>query len=125
MRVLTIRQPWASLIVVAGLKDVENRTWPTSHRGPLAIHAGASPDKTATPEDWAAIAAFGDRPVGAIIGIVDVVDCVQGYDSPYALGGFWHWVLENPRALPEAIPAKGRLGLWTFDDAALGLGSEA
>jgi hypothetical protein len=28
-RALTVRQPWASLII-AGIKDVENRTWRTS-----------------------------------------------------------------------------------------------
>src|SRR3954453_23306276 len=39
MRALTIRQPWAALIM-AGSKDVENRVWPTSFRGRLAIHAG-------------------------------------------------------------------------------------
>ena len=39
MRKLTIRQPWASLII-CGEKDVENRTWTTRYRGELAIHAG-------------------------------------------------------------------------------------
>ena len=32
MKILSIRQPWASLIV-AGVKDVENRTWPMGYRG--------------------------------------------------------------------------------------------
>jgi hypothetical protein len=39
MKTLTVRQPWASLIVT-GAKDVENRSWPTSYRGTLLIHAG-------------------------------------------------------------------------------------
>jgi hypothetical protein len=38
MKILTVRQPWASLIV-AGLKDVENRPWNTKYRGRLGIHA--------------------------------------------------------------------------------------
>lgn len=38
MKALTIRQPWASLIAV-GVKTIENRSWGTKHRGPLAIHA--------------------------------------------------------------------------------------
>lgn len=38
MYALTIRQPWAQLIA-AGIKQWENRTWKTSYRGPLAIHA--------------------------------------------------------------------------------------
>lgn len=36
---LTFIQPWASAIAFAG-KDIENRTWRTHYRGPLAIHAG-------------------------------------------------------------------------------------
>lgn len=36
---LSVRQPWADLIV-AGIKPFENRTWPCAHRGPLLIHAG-------------------------------------------------------------------------------------
>lgn len=39
MKALTIRQPWAALIA-AGVKTIETRSWPTKHRGPLAIHAG-------------------------------------------------------------------------------------
>jgi hypothetical protein len=40
---LSIRQPWASLIV-AGLKPVENRSWRVRYRGPLLIHAGQRVD---------------------------------------------------------------------------------
>lgn len=43
MRCLTIRQPWAWAIATQG-KDVENRTWKTSYRGLLAIHAGSTLD---------------------------------------------------------------------------------
>lgn len=39
MKALTISQPYASLIA-NGQKVCENRTWTTTHRGPLAIHAG-------------------------------------------------------------------------------------
>lgn len=41
MKVLTLHQPWASLIAL-GVKTIETRSWTTSYRGPLAIHAGAS-----------------------------------------------------------------------------------
>jgi hypothetical protein len=43
MKVLTVRQPWASLIV-AGIKNVENRSWRTKYRGKLGIHAGSHVD---------------------------------------------------------------------------------
>ena len=36
---LSIRQPWAWLIV-HGFKDIENRDWPTNFRGRLLVHAG-------------------------------------------------------------------------------------
>ena len=44
MKALSIRQPWAWLIV-HGHKDIENRTWTTSFRGRLLVHAGKSFDK--------------------------------------------------------------------------------
>ena len=39
LRALSIRRPWANLIL-AGHKTVENRSWTTEHRGLLLIHAG-------------------------------------------------------------------------------------
>ncbi len=40
MKVLTLHQPWASLVAL-GVKSIETRSWSTSYRGPLAINAGA------------------------------------------------------------------------------------
>lgn len=45
---LTIKQPWAALII-AGIKDVENRSWTTPHRGLLLIHAGITDDPPRQP----------------------------------------------------------------------------
>ena len=39
MKCLTVRQPFAALIV-AGLKTIECRGWQPRFRGPLLIHAG-------------------------------------------------------------------------------------
>ena len=41
IKALTIRQPWASLIM-SGQKDVENRSWlpPKGYRGKVLVHAG-------------------------------------------------------------------------------------
>lgn len=39
MKTITLHQPWASLVAL-GVKTIETRSWPTKHRGPLAIHAG-------------------------------------------------------------------------------------
>lgn len=38
MRCISLHQPWASLIAL-GAKRIETRSWDTSYRGPLAIHA--------------------------------------------------------------------------------------
>jgi hypothetical protein len=40
MKAITVRQPWAWL-VVTGKKDIENRTWRTHYRGKLLIHAAS------------------------------------------------------------------------------------
>lgn len=39
---LTLNNPWGWFIV-AGLKDIENRTWKTDYRGRIIIHANKEP----------------------------------------------------------------------------------
>ena len=46
MKVITIKQPWATLIA-EGIKEYEFRTWNTKYRGDILIHAGKSIDKKA------------------------------------------------------------------------------
>lgn len=105
---LTVRQPWAALLVM-GAKDVENRPWRARYRGTLLIHAAARPDS----------AAMRERNVGdlgryraAIIGHVELVDVVTDSPSPWAEPGQWHWVVRDPAWFPDPIPCTGRLGLW-------------
>jgi hypothetical protein len=116
MKALTIRQPWASLII-AGIKDVENRTWSTDYRGELVIHAGLAVDRPGL-TDFAHLlpgaAAAEPLPSGAVLGTVELVDVVSGYESPWALIDNWHWILTRPRPLRIPVPAVGRLGLWTW-----------
>lgn len=38
MKALTLTQPWATLVAI-GAKRIETRSWSTSYRGPIAIHA--------------------------------------------------------------------------------------
>lgn len=128
MMAITVRQPWASAIISCG-KNVENRRRNWSHRGTLAVHAGAVWDRTAA----ATIAATCGRfyltaAQSAIIGLVDLVDVHQAGGccdpgGPCAPWGFlypndrltFHWVLANPRKV-EPIPCKGSLGPWTVPD---------
>jgi hypothetical protein len=52
MKALTLHQPWASAIA-EGIKAVETRSWATSYRGPLAIHAGKR-----MPASWTTIGSY-------------------------------------------------------------------
>lgn len=38
MKCLTLTEPWATLVAI-GAKQIETRSWPTTYRGPIAIHA--------------------------------------------------------------------------------------
>lgn len=40
MKAITLHQPWAQLVAL-GVKTIETRSWSTSYRGQLVIHAGA------------------------------------------------------------------------------------
>lgn len=131
MPAISIRQPWSWAILNLG-KNVENRTWPTNHRGPILIHAGKAfaPDEVRA--DVAACKSAATKSghpfpehltikellaqTGGIVGMVDVVDCIQNSSSPWANPnyGTWHWVLEHPRVLPF-YPCRGRLGLFQVD----------
>jgi hypothetical protein len=152
VKALTVQQPWAWAIVHGG-KDVENRTQAWGYRGPLAIHAGqrwshrggASPlVRSAFGLDPRSMWPPEHFPLGAIIGVVDLVDAhtaqVAAVDhvferdvldvvcchSEWAEASYdehggstrrdvVHLVLANPRPLDVPVPCTGRLGLWTPD----------
>jgi hypothetical protein len=111
MKIISIRQPWASLIV-SSLKDVENRTWPTRYRGPGLIHASQRADNLNSEEIELR---FGVRPpaelpLGGVAGITEIVDCVKDYPSEWYAHSQWAFVLANSRPLPF-LKWKGQLGL--------------
>lgn len=120
MKVITVKQPWAHLII-HGPKRIENRSWPTSYRGPLLIHAGksAAPLSSMTISDlrlenYGADFDFKVLVYGAIIGVVHLTDCVSVEQlpegEPFAEGP-WCWILTDPRALTP-FPCRGALSLW-------------
>lgn len=132
MIALSIRQPWASLILKAG-KSIENRCWPTKFRGRFLVHASKGMTR-AEHEDALAFAvaavradprnagvtetrtlrelgfAFDALERGGIIGSVELVDCVSESASLWFVGEFG-FVLRDPQPLPFA-PWKGRLGFF-------------
>lgn len=124
MKAITIKQPWASLIV-HGIKDIENRTWRTNFRGRVLIHSSAKGDiakfgclqpnqRLKVLNTPMSCIDFNDLPFGSIIGSVEIVDCVQNYPSIWADKGVYNWILANPVLFPEPISAKGKLSFWEY-----------
>jgi hypothetical protein len=163
MKCLTLTQPWATLVAI-GAKQIETRSWSTSYRGPLAIHAakGLGPggieaylerctasepiyaalnNADLVPFTWDADALLA-LPRGAIVAVCELKDVAhislykdenwrgtvlnfgsrmeQLPDEPERSfgdyrAGRYAWLLVDVRVLPEPIPAKGALGLWTYE----------
>ena len=132
MLALSIRQPWASLILKAG-KDIENRTWPTKVRGRILIHAAkgmtrdehdhaiafavaaieTDPRNAGKPKNTTLGAlgfAFDALPRGGIIGSVEIVDCVSDSASPWFMGRYG-FVLRDPKPL-SFTPWRGKLSFF-------------
>lgn len=116
LKALSIRQPWAWLIINGG-KDFENRTWATQYRGPVLIHAakGMTPKEYAEASDWADFCGVSVPPInelqrGGIIGAADIVDCVDDAESNWFFGPYG-FKLANPRPLPF-VPYRGALGFF-------------
>ncbi len=132
MKALTLTQPWASLVAI-GAKKIETRSWATSYRGPLAIHAAKGFPKDARTvclrEPFkrvliaAGIESLADLPLGALLATVLLVDCVptgkvrstltsEEYAFSDYSAGRWAWLLDDVQPLSVPVPARGALGLW-------------
>lgn len=116
MKALSIKQPWAWLIV-NGHKDIENRSWGTYYRGPVLIHAGKKPDEDfwalGLPEICQKIPSDKDLQFGGIVGVAEIVNCVRKSESPWFFGEYG-FVLRNARPLPFH-PVRGQLGFFNVD----------
>ena len=126
MKTLTIKQPWATLIMQQD-KRFEFISWQTKYRGDLLIHAGKEIDKEATKRLAKYIPK--NMPTGKILGKVTLVDCIKM--SPefkeillkenkdiYTESSFrenYGWQLENVEVFDDPIEAKGKLSLWDFE----------
>ncbi len=142
MKVLSLIQPWANLVVI-GAKQIEVRKWKTTYRGELLIHASKGfPGEyqyLCYTEPFKSILKTADLsvenlPLGAIIGKVILEDCKIIVDKPefllkagemnapqrperdfddYTIGKYG-WTLSNAELFKEPIPAKGSLRLWDW-----------
>lgn len=127
MKVLTIKQPWATLIA-CGYKKYEFRTWNTKYRGPLLIHAGKGVDKNAL-ERFKHLNL--EYPTGCIIAKCEVTDSIYIDDEmreylkkedPLVYRGVvnnpeWEgygFQIENVKKI-KPIPINGKLSLWDYD----------
>lgn len=115
-KAISIKQPWAYLIC-AGIKDVENRTWPTKYRGRVYIHASAKSacnngcsSHLFTEQQMIAIKQsipahpdldrdfqgnsfspffFEEHELSAIIGHVDIVNCISKQRNGKGSDSIW------------------------------------
>jgi hypothetical protein len=118
MRVISLQQPWAWLVVQGG-KDVENRRWPTRYRGPIAIHASLKLDTSYRDGRFRFPAGVELPPLdsldrGAIVGVATLVECVSHSDSPWFSGPFG-FLLRDARPVAP-LPWRGALGLRRLPD---------
>tara|TARA_B100002049_G_scaffold158746_1_gene118671 strand:- start:355 stop:762 length:408 start_codon:yes stop_codon:yes gene_type:complete len=124
IKALTVCQPFAHLIAVRE-KPVENRTWFTAYRGPLAIHAGKSREHIDEADP------VSEMTFGAVIAMARLVDVCHiddvrrgRYDEKHPwLAAHEHtfgpycWVLANVKRI-EPVPCRGALGLWNWTTGA-------
>lgn len=136
MKALSLLQPWATL-VVKGNKKIETRSWNTTYRGDLLIHAStgkAGGLLSFEPPFKKYIADFQKLPFGAIIGKVileEVIRVDQLYLSDNMINqltleerafgdytkGRYAWIFIEPLEFRDPIQIKGTLGLWTYSGA--------
>lgn len=119
---LSVMQPWTWLMV-NGFKKIENRSRRFHYRGPLLLHAGLKVDQDAhddianrrhpasgEPTQFLPAPPIGFFDRGGIVGICDLVDCVEASDDPFFVGTFG-LVIANARPL-RFQPCRGMLGLF-------------
>lgn len=118
MRCISVRPIWAWLIA-HGYKDVENRTWATTHRGAILIHASASLRSADYESALATIKRAGlnirlpdqpDLPRGGIVGLSRISGCVDSSRSAWFVGPYG-FELQSSCPIPFH-PCKGRLGIF-------------
>ncbi len=122
MLALSIRQPWAWMILHGG-KDIENRDWPTRVRGRVFIHASKGMTRDEWDSAWifargsgaavgATLAGIARDNIerGGIVGSVEIVDCVTSSESHWFVGRYG-FVLRDPKPLPF-MPWRGQLGFF-------------
>ena len=127
MKVITIKQPFASLIA-EGIKEYEFRTWKTKYRGEILIHAGKSINKEAMKKYEKYNLNY---PTGCIIAKANLTDCIKidkearemlKEKNPLVYSRVikdiewdgYGFKIENVEKI-EPISLNGKLSLWDYD----------
>lgn len=136
MKVLTLTQPWATLVAI-GAKQIETRSWMTQHCGALAIHAAKTFPRWAKELCWhepfrrvlfhSGLVDYKALPLGQIIAVGELTSIlhVESLNPPepersfgdYSAGRY-AWMLRNMRPI-DPVKASGMLGLWECGDPSL------
>lgn len=128
MKVLSVIEPWATLIKEKK-KFIETRSWKTSYRGELYIHASSKKISKKDPHILDLLELIPDVKMGYgnILCKCKLVDCVYMDEKflakikenkqeflcgDYTLGRY-AWILEDTKLI-EPIFAKGNLGIWNY-----------
>ncbi len=124
MKVITLKQPWATL-VAEGIKKYEFRSWKTKYRGKILIHAGVGIDKKELEKYKDLNLKF---PSKRILAEVELEDCLElnedlnkkiinekniAYGSKVRTG--YAWKFKNIKKIKYDKEIKGKLGLWNID----------
>lgn len=123
MKVITLKEPWASL-VVQGFKKYEFRSWKTNYRGKVLIHAGKSKEDVDRFKNYNL-----DISSGEIIGEAYITDCIfvsEEFDKrlrkcdaivyEHNHVGLYAFKLENIKKYTKKIKCRGQLGIWNYSE---------
>ena len=126
MKILTLKQPWATL-VAEGYKKYEFRTWKTNYRGEILIHAGKGIDK----DGMKRVSKLNlEYPQSKILAKVTIKDCIELTpeknkdiitENPLIYGNKFErtgyaWELENVEKINSESILQGKLGLWNYEE---------
>ena len=127
MKVLTIREPFATLIKDK-VKIYETRSWKTNYRGEIYIHAAKAKSKASNASIASTYLKSRENHEHIICKCL-LKDCIymdenfinevkknkEEYNSGHYEIGRYAWQLEVIEVLEEPIYAKGQLGIWNYN----------
>ena len=130
MKVLSLTEPYA-ILIKNGVKTIETRSWKTSYRGKLYIHASSTkiPKEYKNNVELMSLVNINELNYGNIICSCELTDCIEMTDefiekikknkNEYISGvyakGRYAWILKNIEILERPINAKGHLGIWNYE----------